>query len=187
MSLFVYVGGGSKTGRKIWVLNLWVHNAFVKIENWRRRTAWTREGEAAYKAWQEEHVRGERFRPAAGLHYEAVECPTEYITLPAKPELGVLRHRWVWEPRRVPRVPVFSKQKIPSGRWSTEENARLFDVYMGPWVIAEDDATSDHASVPAIMRMAYARFGKEHSATPRVNDMVEGEKCIGKVHRWSAW
>ena len=45
-------------------------------------------------------------------------------------------------------VPVFHKQQLPSSKRTANENGRLFNVYLRPWVLDPDDATEavPHAS-----------------------------------------
>ena len=78
----------------------------------------------------------------AGTHYIARESEHR-ILLPDLPCLGKLRHRWCWQKRQRPYVPVWSHAKVPKVALSPEENARLLCVYMRPWTLNPADATSE--------------------------------------------
>ena len=84
---------------------------------------------------------GKRPRFEAGLHYVAIPGENR-ILLPDLPVLGKLRHRWVWEKRPRPHVPVWNFAKIPRSNISPEENARMLCLYMRPWTLHPDYASS---------------------------------------------
>ena len=76
----------------------------------------------------------------ASVHYE-VQPSGNRISLPGIDALRILRHRWFWERRPRPHVPVWSFSKIPRSNIAPEENARLLSVYMRPWTLNSDNAT----------------------------------------------
>ena len=56
----------------------------------------------------------------AGTHYIARESEHR-ILLPDLPCLGKLRHRWCWQKRQRPYVPVWSHAKVPKVALSPED------------------------------------------------------------------
>ena len=60
----------------------------------------------------------------AGEHYEAMAAEGR-ILIPDLPELHNLRHRWVWERRLRPHVPVWNFAKVAKTDISPEGNARM--------------------------------------------------------------
>ncbi len=76
----------------------------------------------------------------AGRDYVALPGD-DRILLPDLPALHSLRHRWCWERRARPHVPVWSYAKIPRVNLSPEENARLLTIYMRPWTLNPADVT----------------------------------------------
>ena len=90
------------------------------------RATWTAEGTAYRKTCQAQHVKP---KYEAGVHY--VAAPAERrILLPDVPALRGLRHRWCWEARARPHLPVWSFAKVPRPEFSPDESARLFSVYL---------------------------------------------------------
>ena len=89
----------------------------------------------------------------AGVHYIAVGG-ADRILLPDVPALGSLRHRWYWQTRRRPHVPVWNYAKVPRVTLAPEENARLLCVYMRPWTLNPADAT-EHT--PLLSRLGIVR------------------------------
>ena len=65
-------------------------------------SSWTREG-LKYKAWCKAHRETPRWE--AGVHYVALGG-SDRILLPDLPALGTLQHRWYWQKRLRPYVPV---------------------------------------------------------------------------------
>ena len=74
----------------------------------RTRSEFTEQG-LAYKQQCTQGSTVPRFE--AGKHYVAVAAE-DRLLLPEIPALGVLRHRWVWERRPRPYVPVWSFAKL---------------------------------------------------------------------------
>ena len=58
----------------------------------------------------------------AGVHYQAIPAEGRLL-IPDISVLRGLRHRWVWEKRARPHVPVWSFAKVPKTNISPEENA----------------------------------------------------------------
>ena len=85
----------------------------------------------------------------AGEHYECIAADGR-ILIPDLPELHNLRHRWVWERRPRPHVPVWSFAKVPKTNISPEENARMLCVYMRPWTLHAKYVSTD---VPLLSQM----------------------------------
>ena len=79
----------------------------------------------------------------AGVHYKA-SSEENRILIPDLSELNGLRHRWCWERRSRPYVPVWNFGKAPNKEDNAEESARLFCVYMRPWTLCDDDVTADN-------------------------------------------
>ena len=91
-----------------------------------QRAIWTTEGLLFNQRCREEQIRDPSFCP--GKHYVAnLECHTEEcrILMPLHKALGNLRHCWCWEKRSRLHLPAWSYSKIPSCRFSPEENSRL--------------------------------------------------------------
>jgi len=84
-----------------------------------------------------------------GLHYIAVAAPNR-ILMPELPALGTLRHRWVWERRFRLHLPVWNFSRVPHGKLSPEENARLLSVYMRPWTLNQHDVTESNVLLPKL-------------------------------------
>ena len=103
----------------------------------------------------------------AGTHYIAVPGEKR-ILLPDIEVLGTLRHRWVWEMRPRPHVPLWSVTKIPKSNISPEENARMLSVYMRPWTLYPPEH-NEH--VPLLTKMreilltSSAGDGSTHAST----------------------
>ena len=76
----------------------------------------------------------------AGVHFVALKRD-DRILLPDLPCLHGLRHRWFWERRKRPVVPVWNFAKMPRPSLPAEENARLLSVYMRPWTLHQATAT----------------------------------------------
>ena len=87
-------------------------------------------------------------RYQAGVHYVAIEAPNRVLLPEDVPAVRTLRHRWVWEVRPRPHVPVWSHSKIPRANISPEENARLLSIYMRPWTLNPADASEDNPLLP---------------------------------------
>ena len=98
---------------------------------------WTAEG-LEYKACCVTHKTTPRWE--AGKHYVAIPG-IHRILLPDLPALENLRHRWFWQRRFRPHVPIWNYAKIPRVSLSPEENARLLSVYMRPWTLHPEYAT----------------------------------------------
>ena len=98
----------------------------------------------------------------AGKHY--ISTPANgRLLMPSHPALVVLRHKWVWERRPRPHVPVWSFSKIPKSNISPEENARLLSVYMRPWTLNPEDSTE---IVPLLANLRRVGFSHEEIAGP---------------------
>ena len=87
-----------------------------------------------------------RPRYVAGQHYVAtlsgwMATATARILLPELAQIRGLRHRWCWERRIRPYVPVWDYAKVPHKKHSIEERARIVCVYMRPWTLYDLDET----------------------------------------------
>ena len=82
-------------------------------------------------------------KPKPGEHYVAVEA-LDHILLHEHPALGTLRHRWYWQKRRRPHVPVWNHAKVPKTSLSPNLNYRLLSVYMRPWTLNIADVTESN-------------------------------------------
>ena len=91
----------------------------------------TEEGRS-YKQECRDLKQAPQFEP--GRHYIVV-AEANRMLLPELKQLGKLRHRWVWQRRPRPCVPVWNSSKLPRSSYSPEENARLMSVYMRPWTL----------------------------------------------------
>ena len=76
----------------------------------------------------------------AGIHYVAIEAENR-ILLPELSILRGLRHKWFWEARERPYVPVWNFVKMPRPTLPAEENCRLLSLYMRPWTLNPSDIT----------------------------------------------
>ena len=99
----------------------------------------------------------------AGIHYVAIPA-ADRIILPEHPVLGNLLHRWVWERRPRPYVPVWSYTKIPKSNISPEENARLLTVYMRPWTLNPEDVT-ETTPLLSTLRLVNGRLAQGGAAS----------------------
>ena len=102
-------------------------------------STWTEEGKVYLRECQDcKQIP----KPKPGEHYVAVEAP-DRILLPELPALGTLRHRWCWQKRRRPHVPVWNYAKVPKTSLSPNENSRLLSIYMRPWTLNIADLTEN--------------------------------------------
>ena len=89
--------------------------------------------------------------PQPGVHYrvcaEALAGNNNYIVYPETEALATVRHCWIMERVRRPLVPEPTATPMPDREPHEEDRARLFSVYLRPWVLAREDAT---VSVPHI-------------------------------------
>jgi len=99
---------------------------------------WTEEGKQSARRY---HATGESVELKAGVHYVALEAPGR-ILLPELEALRGLRHRWFWCKRERPYVPVWNFAKLPRNSLPAEENCRLLSIYMRPWTLYDQDATT---------------------------------------------
>ena len=112
---------------------------------------WTDEG-LDYKQRCKENKEKPFWLP--GVHYQVIDAH-DRILMPELPALSNLRHRWFWQRRQRPYVPVFSYAKIPSKKLSPEENARLLSIYMRPWTLQPEDATE---RTPLLSRLGVVKL-----------------------------
>ena len=75
-----------------------------------------------------------------GVHYRVRTLgfiPTdEYYVYPDAPTLHRFRHEWVLKRRERPVAPAPAAAPMPNFKRSKEENARIFSVYLRPWVLS---------------------------------------------------
>ena len=137
---------------------------------------WTEEGKQYMKERQ-----GAKVVPhwEAGFHYVALESP-ERILLPELPALQTLRHRWFWQRRHRPYVPVWSFAKVPRATLSPEENARLLSVYMRPWTLNPADAT-EHT--PLLSRLRVTHVNASVGNTDSVQDRTPAQTNVATLKR----
>ena len=106
----------------------------------RPTATWTSEGRAYLKKCKDQ---GDSVRLEAGVHYIALDGE-DRILLPDLPALRGLRHRWFWQKRSRPHVPFWNFAKMPRPTLPAEENSRLLSLYMRPWTLNPQDATSNN-------------------------------------------
>ena len=94
-------------------------------------STWTDAGEAYYKAMSEAKA---PIKPTPGLHYRVLAIG-DWLVLPELEDLKTLPHRWVLKRRERPTVPLVRRKRVPSARFTEEENARMCNVYMRPWTL----------------------------------------------------
>ena len=79
-----------------------------------------------------------------GIHYECnPRCTLEGVLF--YPDLFVLRnfrHRWYLQRRRKPMIPCPTNMPMPDRAGSREAASKLFNVYMRPWVLYQEGATT---------------------------------------------
>ena len=89
--------------------------------------------------------------PEAGKHYiiddKGLRDHHDYIVLPNIPVLQQTRHEWVLRRAYRPYVPHPESTPMPDHAASMEDKAKLYSVYLRPWVLDKDIAT---AAVPHI-------------------------------------
>lgn len=107
--------------------------------------------------------------------------------MPDIPALQGLRHKWYWERRPRPYVPVWNFAKMPRPTLPIEENARLLSVYMRPWTLNHADVSehtplltdlrsskiglrSDCETSPANVRKTYAEGWRQYLKGNVVSD-----------------
>ena len=101
------------------------------------RTEWTDEGFAHYEA----HKNDEAPVPLEpGKHYILRSMGAipddEYYAYPDAPNLQRFRHEWVLKRRERPVTPAPSAAPMPNFKRSKEESARIWSVYLRPWVLS---------------------------------------------------
>ena len=94
-------------------------------------SCWTVEGRKSVRRY---FAAGATEELQAGLHYEAVDAENR-ILVPDIVALHGLRHRWFWQRRTHPYVPVWNGAKLPRDSLPAEENCRLLSLYMRPWTL----------------------------------------------------
>ena len=87
----------------------------------------------------------------AGIHYVAIEAENR-ILLPELSILRGLRHKWFWEARERPYVPVWNFVKMPRPTLPAEENCRLLSLYMRPWTLNPADVTPQNPLITDLRR-----------------------------------
>ena len=135
------------------MLRYWsLERVFPPSNNRKKQSApWTDEG-LDYEQRCKENKEKPYWLP--GVHYQTIDSH-DRILMPELPALSNLRHRWFWQRRQRPYVPVFSYAKIPSKKSSPEENARLLSIYMRPWTLRPEDATS---RTPLLSRLGVVKL-----------------------------
>ena len=101
----------------------------------------------------------------AGIHYTALEADNR-ILLPDLPVLRGLRHKWFWEARERPYVPVWNFVKMPRPTLPPEENCRLLSLYMRPWTLNAADVTAQN---PLLTGLRCLPSVNEQHRSPTVN------------------
>ena len=104
------------------------------------RAPWTVDGIKYCEQCQRTGVKP-RLQP--GIPYVALPAHNRLL-LPDLPALCGLRHRWCWELRSRPHLPVWSFAKVPRADFSVEENSRLLSVYMRPWTLNPQDSVASN-------------------------------------------
>ena len=83
--------------------------------------------------------------PEAGIHYvvrtQALANNNDYIVYPDSEILQVFRHRWIMCRNKRPFVPQPTNTPMPDREPHEDDRARLFSVYMRPWVLDRADAS----------------------------------------------
>ncbi len=102
------------------------------------------------------------------------------------PGLGTLRHRWVWTPRNIPHVPVLSKVKVPSTKYRDEENARMINVYMRPWVIPERFMNKDEVTAPTLTMLEHSHTHGRKPTELRTYESMEVPRKRRRLSRKQA-
>ena len=119
--------------------------------NWERPvTKWTDVGHAFYLAHRSDDPAPELI---PGEHWTVIEpqenpARCDYITFPDRPRLATFRHEWVLVRNHRPMVPAPHGTPLPDKRHGSEERARLYNIYLRPWVLDYQDAS---AHVPHLM------------------------------------
>ena len=97
-----------------------------------------------------------------GTHYEMVPqaSTSRCLPFPDIPELATMRHEWILTPHERPMVPSPSHTPMPDRSQESEARARLFSVYLRPWVLCHMWAI---AAVPHLIHLD--RIPKELAPT----------------------
>jgi hypothetical protein len=112
-----------------------------------------------------------------GTHYQAKE-DDNHIAFPDLKLLAKFRLRWVMVRHHRPKVPAFTRSKLPRSGISATENARLCSVYLRPWTLGADA----DKYVPHLLQLA--------QLPPDFDLMPEEERRrspYGKRIRGKAW
>ena len=94
---------------------------------------------------------GDDVVPKPGVHYVAI-AGEDRLLLPDLPHLNGLRHRWCWQLRDRPYVPVWNFAKMPRATLPSEENSRLLSLYMRPWTLNSDDVAEHNPLLTDLRR-----------------------------------
>ena len=84
-----------------------------------------------------------------GTHFKAIEKHGR-ILMPDFEHLSNLRHKWCWERRKRPHVPLWTNAKLPRQTLPIEENARIISVCMRPWTLNHEDVSTMNPLLTAL-------------------------------------
>ena len=112
-----------------------------------------------------------------GVHYQAMENDN-HIAFPDHKLLAKFRLRWVMVRHHRPKVPAFTRSRLPRSGISATENARICSVYLRPWTLGADA----DKFVPHLLQLA--QLPPEFAAMP---EEERRRNPYGKRIRGKAW
>ena len=119
-----------------------------------------------------------------GIHYKAIESEHR-ILIPDYKGLSDLRHKWCWEKRSRPHVPLWTNAKMPRGNFTTEENARIISICMRPWTLNTFDVT-DYNPLLTDLQKTVLREPKEEQQYTEEDIPIRNNKTKNKKQKQTA-
>ena len=108
--------------------------------------------------------------PEAGIHYvvrtKALANNNDYIVYPESEILQVFRHQWIMCRSKRPFEPQPTNTPMPDREPHEEDRARLFSVYMRPWVLDRADASEVVPFIADLDRPLVPRIIGDVAMTP---------------------
>ena len=138
---------------RVYYLSPWEFIMFWEIHRVPSPMAETDDG-VKISRWTEVKIpKGTRAR--AGIHYvvneQVLQDHHDYIVLPNTTRLSArFRHEWILRRAHRPYVPQPDGTPMPDHARNHEERAKLYSVYLRPWVLEHEDAS---AAVPHITHL----------------------------------
>ena len=116
---------------------------------------------------------------------KVVEHEIDYLTFPDEKILERFRHEWVMAPTARPRVPVFSKSKLPRAGMPEEERARLCSLYFRPWSLCSSVVAPPH--VPHLLQLPLYPEPTVCFRAPQKRKATQAESAPSWASSWARY